>query len=271
MMYHNKVVACLKVDGQVLREDGDTVTIPFGSQYNILVKNLHPIRIQVKVAIDGKDATSTWLIVEPNSSLELERFINNGNLNKGNRFKFIERTSKIEKHRGIQAEDGLIRIEYKIEKTKPIVQEIHKTIIHHDYWDPWIWPQRPYRPYWYGPYWDKDVICETSLSSTNNRSISGDNVCRGIMAMNMSCSVIPNEAGITVAGEESNQQFHSVPDFETETQHGVIVLKLRGCVAGKRVAKAVTVKFKPTCVTCGKVNKANIKFCGECGTSLSII
>ncbi len=113
----SKVVACVKVGGKILREDGSTVTLPFGSEYSVLVKNLNTTRIKVKVSIDGTEATeNVWLVVEPNSDLELERFIRNGNLSAGNRFKFIERTESIEQHRGIKADDGLIRIEYQVEK-----------------------------------------------------------------------------------------------------------------------------------------------------------
>src|ERR1700676_3599318 len=96
----NKVVACIKVDGKVLREDGNVVTLPFGSEYHIFIKNLNPTRIKVRVSVDGTDATEgTWLVVEPISDLELERFIRSANMDRGNRFKFIERTSDIEEHR----------------------------------------------------------------------------------------------------------------------------------------------------------------------------
>ncbi len=50
-----------------------------------------------------------------------------------------------------------------------------------------------------------------------------------------------------------------------------IVLKIRGETPdNKPVTEAVTVKKKPKCVTCGKQNKANAKFCSECGTALEI-
>ena len=82
MMYHQKLVACVKVDGKILRESGDSVSIPFGSEYSILLKNLNTVRVQVKVSIDGTEATEgTWLVIQPNSSVELERFIRNGNMN----------------------------------------------------------------------------------------------------------------------------------------------------------------------------------------------
>jgi hypothetical protein len=79
------------------------------------------------------------------------------------------------------------------------------------------------------------------------------------------------DAGITVAGSESHQQFSMAGGFPVEATSTVIVLRLRGEVAGQPVAAAVTVDMKPICTTCGKTNKATMKFCGECGTSLCAV
>lgn len=229
MVYCNKVVAAVKVNGQILREKENTVTLPFGSEYSILIKNLNSVRLQVKVSVDGTDATEgTWLVVGPNSSMELERFIRDGNFERGNRFKFIERTAQIEKHRGIKADDGLIRMEYKVEQVAVQMLRIH----YYDYWScPPNWP-------YYPPY------------PRTGRTL---------------------DAGITVPGSESQQKFVAASNFETYSQSEVIVLHLRGEVGGKKVAKPVTVKTKPTCATCGKVNKGQNQFCSQCGTALTLI
>jgi rRNA maturation endonuclease Nob1 len=56
-----------------------------------------------------------------------------------------------------------------------------------------------------------------------------------------------------------------------ETEKHTIVLKLLGETPdNKPVSKPVTVKAKPKCTTCGKMNKAHAKFCVECGTALEI-
>lgn len=115
MMYSNNFAAAIKVNGKILREFGDTVYIPFGSEYQIRLKNLSSNRAKVKVQIDGKDVTDGGLVLNALSTVDLERFIRNGNLKEGNHFKFIERTSKIEEHRGIKLEDGLITIIYEFE------------------------------------------------------------------------------------------------------------------------------------------------------------
>jgi hypothetical protein len=288
--------------------------------------------VQVKVSIDGKDATEgTWLVIPANSSIELERFIRNGNLASGNRLKFIERTGKIEKHRGIEAEDGLIRIEYKTEKPAPI----HVPIVHYDYYNVHV-PY--YRPNWWGaPYIYNGVqyICNNApayLSTQNaglnqnvtftSSSLGGGafignvqhsgrpqasnssapasrlggqrlKASHGIMRSmksaapadsdlgkysfefpvdSLECSFQEkNDAGITVAGGESNQQFQWTAGFETQPGSEVLVLRLRGEVGGKKVAKDVTVKTKPTCTSCGKKNRPTVKFCADCGTALTLI
>jgi hypothetical protein len=155
-MYNKGFIACCKVNGQILREDsGGIVQLPFGAEYSVLLKNLNSLRAQVKVSVDGTDATEgTWLIVPANGQLELERYIRNGNFEKGNKFKFIERTAGIEKHKGVGAEDGLIRVEYKSE-VRPVV---HQTVVQHvehvrHYRYPWrYYPyDYPYRTYPYEP------------------------------------------------------------------------------------------------------------------------
>lgn len=212
MMYKSNFVCSLKVGGKILRENSGVVTLPFGSEYGVLLKNLGSRRAMVKVSVDGQDATEgTRLILQPNSSLELERFIRDGNLKSGNKFKFIERTQKIEDHRGIKEDDGLVRIEFWAEK-----ETVDVPVVRSD-------------------------------------------VERG------------NDAGITVPGSESNQSFYSASGFEVEPNSHVIVLQLRGEAGGTPVAAPVAVDLKPTCSICGKKNKSQDRFCGECGTALKLI
>jgi hypothetical protein len=303
MTYSNHLVACVKVNGQILRDSNFTVTIPYGSEYSILLKNLNTVRIQAKVFIDGQDATGdTWLVIGPNSSLELERFIRNGNMNAGNKFKFIPRTKQIEKHRGLKADDGLIRIEYKTEKESVRVPIVHYD--HYYHYDYWGWPY--YWPYYPNPYrWNNGTIfCNTNTTGnvgqaqTENNNVHLSDVSNADLgtvqvsytasslgsaeskssplrcaAMNFVKSAEPvDDSGITVPGSESHQQFVNASQFEVYENSEVLVIRLRGEVAGKRVAKAVTVKTKTRCETCGKVNKKGVsKFCSECGTALAVI
>lgn len=157
-MYSNKLAVAIKADGKVLRETrgigsdyDDTVKLPFGTEYSVFVRNLNSVRALVRIQIDGTDLTPGMsLIVEPNSTCEIERFVNNGNFESGLKLKFIERTQKIEDGpRGIKVEDGLIRVEYEFEREpakivpQPIQplwystpREIHHHY-HHDSHDLW--------------------------------------------------------------------------------------------------------------------------------------
>ena len=115
MMYGNKLAAAVKVNGKVLREFKDTVYIPFGSEYTLLIKNLETRRATVNVFIDGDNVVPGGLVLNAGQEIDLQRSLANGNLTEGNALKFIERTSGIEQHRGVKLEDGLIRIEYQFE------------------------------------------------------------------------------------------------------------------------------------------------------------
>lgn len=238
MMYESKLAAAIKVNGKVLREFKDTVHIPFGSEYTILLKNLNTTRAVVNVFIDGDDTVPGGLVIDPGREVDLERWVKNGNLTEGNRFKFIERTGSVEQHRGIGIEDGLVRVEFQFEQPRPI------------YNTPWIsasgsqiYPQsgvlRSSTADWAGPA--GSVTCSATNYSTN-------------------------DAGITVPGSKSTQKFNTTYIGTLESVKHSMVFKL----FGGTVPKPITVKHKPKCVTCGKQNKATSKFCQECGTALEI-
>lgn len=278
MVYQNKIVAAIKVAGKVLRENQNSVTLPFGCEYSILIKNLDSRRVTVKVSVDGKDATEgTWLVIPANSDIELERFIRNSNFESGNRFKFIERTGEIEGHRGIGAEDGLIRIEYKRE----LVVREEETIIRRKVVDEYspLFPPCPYPRPWppvrmRGMSASGSVTRKMSMPTRARRSAPGMDSARRPdsfvpeATVSMDCAFDP---GITVAGSESNQKFVPAEWFRTEEQSEVIVLKLRGKVGELPVEQPVTVDLKPQCSTCGKVNPGMAAFCQQCGTALRLI
>jgi len=268
MTYKQNFVVALKVDGKVLRESGGEVELPFGSEYSVLLKNLNSVRAQAQISIDGAIA-GPWYVLGANESVEIERFNTTGNQERGNRFKFIERTEAVENHRGVKAEDGLVRVEFKKEKVQPVI-EVHHQYHHHYHTDCWPRPWRYDPPVWYnGQPLMKDASPTFTCSA---RGLQGSGHSQ-IMAMN-SVSVQnltrSNDAGITVPGSESNQRFSTVSNFETE-QSEVLTLKLIGKVNERPVARPVTVDIHAVCQTCGKRAKGNDKFCSGCGTALQIV
>jgi len=279
-MYNNKLAVAIKSNGKVLREFGEEVYVPFGSEYTILIKNLNSVRALVRISIDGTDVgDGEEFVINANDSVEFERFIKNGNKKKGNRFKFIERTSNIEEHRGIDVEDGLVRVEYEFEKV----------VKYEPYWwnhqDVFYFVQQ-HRDF-YGSsgnpgFGMPTITCNAGDSKNVTRSMGNISNVSGKgsvtytadqpVQVNYSAEVPQNENGITVPGSISDQKFVSVASFPVEDETHVIVMKMLGETEdNKRVRKPVTVKAKPKCTTCGKVNKATAKFCSECGTSLTIV
>ena len=263
MMYNQKLVASIKVKGKILREFKDTVYIPFSSEYSILLKNLHTQRAVVNVYLDGENVVPGGLVIDSGRSVDLERWIKNGNLSEGNKFKFIERTSAIENGpRGIKQEDGLVRIEYQYEIPRPVIN-LNDT-------------------FWNSSIYNKGItrgIGDTGVSGSTGDSIwpAGSITCSAALnsvstdAFNVQASSFTNETGITVPGSKSEQKFQHTTVGILESAVHSIVLKLVGDLGdNKPVEKPVTVKHKPKCVTCGKQNKAHAKFCTECGTALEI-
>lgn len=260
MMYANKLVASLKANGKILREFKDTVYIPFGSEYSILLKNLDTRRVIANVYIDGDNMTTNGLVLNGGQEIDLERSIKNNNLNEGNKFKFIERTGAIEKNRGIKLEDGLIRVEYQFEKV--YLNQLQNPGI--------LWNAN-----YSNTQWANTPLRGISLNSGSGRTTSST---IGIAQNSVQCSTnysataYANDVGITVPGSISDQKFTTTSWFATETEKHSIVLKLLGETDDNKViTEAITVKSKPKCITCGKQNKATAKFCTECGTGLQIV
>lgn len=255
MMYQNKLVGVIKANGKILRENKENIFMPFGQEYSILLKNLNSVRAQVRVEIDGQDATeNVSLVIQPNSEIELKRFIKNGNMTEGNAFKFIERTGSIEQHRGTKIDDGLIRIEFQFEK-------------------PYVAPQVYYNNYYNnGMLRGSGIDCSAGGAGITTNSSYASASSTSVTQTSNAAVAETNEVGITVPGSKVEQTFTQAAWFQVEAEKHVMIMHLLGETEnGTPVIQPVTVQAKPKCITCGKVNKANAKFCNSCGTSLIII
>lgn len=247
-MYQNQMACAIKVDGKVLRELDGKVFLPFGSEFSLVLKNLNTRRACVRITIDGQEAVHGGLIVNANSSVDLERFVKEGQMGQGNRFKFIERNEKVEETRGIKVDDGLIRFEVEYERE---------------------WPA--YNAYTPGSILRRgldrnpdDGVLYKSAGITGSMSNSSDSF------INQAEWTSTNIAGITVPGSVSDQKFHTV-SFTGDGVKTVMVLQLLGETEKAVVKKPITVKDKNVCSTCKHVNSATAKFCSECGTGLEIV
>jgi len=276
-VYREKFVFVVKSQGRILREKEGGVELPFSSEYSLLLKNLESRRALVSVEIDGK-SIGKQLIVEPNSEIEVERFLED--LNTGNKFRFIQKTKEVVEHRGDRIDDGIIRVEVWFEK-QVITQDIHHNYIYHyDFTCPWChcypcrcwhWrrpfvPITPFATPWFGTITSGvgsvplgNVTCSNSVSEN----------CTLTSSQNVVAEPSKDE-GITVKGDISNQGFRYGSMGAVESFSTILTLKLRGYKDDKvLVSKPLTVKDKLDCSSCGKVSSSNQKFCGSCGTFLS--
>ena len=278
-MYQSKLVASLKANGKILREFKDTVYIPFGSEYSFLVKNLNTTRALVNIFIDGTDVIEGGLVLNAGQEVDLERYVKNGNLSAGNKFKFIERTAAIEDGpRGAKLEDGLVRIEFQFEK--PYVPPVNRG---------WITASGSTSQSGIYPasfnvngalrgvdFSQNGQVMAQAASAAVDKYCADNGIANKIEVHDGSATMDwmdapKNDIGITVPGSKSTQKFQTTYMGAMEAEKHTIVLKLLGETADNRpVLKPVNVKMKPKCVTCGKQNKANAKFCTECGTALRI-
>lgn len=281
MMYKSNMAVAIKSRGNILREFKDKVYLPFGAEYSLYFRNMNNTRALVHITIDGNNVTGSGLVVNANSTVDFERSLENNNLSTGNRFKFINRTAAVEKHRGVGVEDGLIRIEFQYEKPVSLPNFILGGQPYNPHNNPWN-NGVPRGPSLGGVYGIdaigtsvKSVSYGTPTQDSNFRDVEVK--CSGNLSRNASLSSASlssnavDQAGITVPGSISNQKFVGTVMGLMESETHIMVLQLLGeAPSGEVVELPVTVKAKPTCVTCGKLNKATAKYCSECGTGLII-
>jgi hypothetical protein len=259
MVYQNNFVASVKVGGRILREhDKDHVYLPFGSEYSILLKNMQNRRSTINIKIDGNDVLSGHqLILDAKRTMELERFIVNGNLNSGPRFKFIEKTEQISEHRGDRIEDGIIEIDYQFEIERPVIKinPIPIKEIHH---------------YWHQPDWRytyRGNTGENPMEGVYNTSITGQSV--GSSGSSVTLDEVGSDEGITVKGTDCDQQFRIGHIGVLESVIHNICIKLHGSRNKGIIQEPLTVQRKLKCEVCGHQSDSRQSYCGVCGNNLT--
>lgn len=275
----------VKVDGKVLREINGEVVLPFGSEYTIFLKNNSSERVSVDVYIDGTDVLNgSSIIIEGKSSTELKRFLDvSKSMTTGNAFKFIEKTEKVEKHRGNKAEDGLLTVVYRFENKKMYTIDT----VPYDYPVRWTYDSWNDRSFKNNEFINNDWNNYVTLSNNNVNSgilrgthqtvtpTSGTTTAvnaatKGVQHTHYS-QTVNTDVGITVPGSVTDQTFTRARHFSAINQPEYsMTLKLYGSVDGKVVEKPFVVKRNIKCITCGETCRQTAKFCHECGTCLDI-
>jgi len=250
MMYSNKLAVAIKSNNKVLRESGDNVFLPYLSEYSIFIKNLHSTKVRVNISIDGKDVLDgKSLVIEAFSNLELERFYENNDNLSGRKFKFIEKTKDISEYLGDRVEDGLVVISYQFEEKNIPIPRIFSDI---------------------STYVDNnDYRTDLRRQSYPKGSISMNNVSGSLNRHGVDCQSL--DAGITVGGSKSNQEFFTCSIGKMEYEKYSIVIKLLGIDLNNNnnIKDIISTKTKKICPTCGKKNKFSADYCSKCGTFIS--
>jgi len=261
MVYSKKFVAVIKCNGKILREvsQENDVILPFGAEYSILLKNLDNRRAVVEISIDGEDVLDgRRIVIDGNDDTELKGVMVNNAVK--NAFKFIQKTEKIQNHRGDKIDDGFIRIKFGFEKTIEYTTTWSST-----YTYPTV-----YRSFYsntdikYGGVLNEGPTCKgmaEPLASTYNIS---SNVTMDSLGK---CELPQVDEGITVPGSELKQDFNNTV-VGTIEEHGVIIIRLKGTDKIEPVKRPVFVSTKSECPTCGTKSRYGTKFCRECGTNL---
>lgn len=257
-MYRNNFICVIKHKGKVLREVNDEVTLPFGSQYSILLKNKDSRRALVDIEVDGENVLSgNSLIVDGHTSQEIKGFMRNMYVT--NRFKFIRKTKEISAFRGDRFEDGVVSVSYRFERLRHAPIKILRDYSIYGVQDSCIKTGQPT----VSPYDVKYAACFTGMGNNEYITKSSDSV--PYVQDNYA-----EEEGITVRGSKTTQKYQYGDIDNLELTSYFITLKLKGMTKhGKRVVKKpLTTKTRLQCTTCGRRNKSSSKFCPNCGTYL---
>jgi len=274
MVYHSQFIAVIKSNKKILRELSDnTIKLPFNTEYSIIFKNLNSRDALIKISIDGENVLdNSEIIIRANSSGSLEGFLKGNQVT--NKFKFIQKTDQIINHRGDGIDDGIIRIEYRYAKIKPVpIQTTNWTYSSESVFH----PPGCMCPICNPQYQQKQVfpfvgpLTTGDYPHTTNNIYLSSSVNPIIIAENFSSNYnVRSDEGITVKGSESDQKFINSFIDEVEEQSHVIIIYLKGYDEKTKqlVQQPEVVKRKISCPTCGTRNKYRNKFCLICGTAL---
>jgi len=251
MTYSNSYVAVVKDSNQkVLREIGGQVFLPFQSEYSLLLKNNNWHRSLCKVEIDGTDVLGGHgLIIGNHSSVDLERFIVDGDMSGGQRFKFVPLgDSRV--NDPSNSENGIVVVKFWKEVDPPINLNIYNnTVRGNNTGNP-----PPHDSFYYSAG-TGDIIGGTT---TSNASLASFSCCLDSMDMQSA------QAGATVEGSHSDQKF-TTGEFRGE-DGAPTVLRLK--LVGRKASLTVTGTKKKFCVRCGAGASFTDKFCRGCGSKL---
>lgn len=266
-MYNQGYALSIKSGGEFLREknvNGERQAyLQFDSEYSIFIKNKTNFKSSVKVKLDGKfvHPKENSFVINPNSSLDLERFVIDGDLKSGERFKFVNVHGSGETPG--EAENGLVEVIIQQEKKSSILKELRR--MYKDRSSNWNVSKKANKlsdKEIYGAFesesGNKDLAvtellskyreypsmspqiqfsdgtggllrncCDTtsvySCSVSNSSHTSG-----GIELDSFKCDFNDDsQEGVTIGGSQSNQRFNVVEDFAVSSEEITLRIRLK--------------------------------------------
>ncbi len=137
MVYQNKFVLCVLVNGNIVKEQSDgSVCIPFGSEYTVRLRNKNNRRVLVVLYIDGENVSEGGFIVNANDYVDIKRPVNVDRA-----FKFVSLQSADAQDFGKNGPStsvtGKIEARFYFEK-EPYVKKYTTVPLPYTYEKPWV-------------------------------------------------------------------------------------------------------------------------------------
>jgi hypothetical protein len=270
-MYNSGLICCIKTNDKILREHNNIVRLPFGSDYSIYLKNLNTVKAEVKITIDGQDILDgNSLIIDAGRNIDIGRWLLNGDLNRGPKLRFIEKTDTIRETKVETGMDGLVEITYQFEKVWP-------TQVYGNFLDNTLYRSTGPKTLLGGAFGSMKV--GSSIDGSTRGSTTCDVPMQTLYSANVnhvqpeeetlcSSNIFENEDGMTVKGQEVKQEFRYASIGTLDCTVHKIVLQLKGDTNKGKVQQPLLVKSKVKCSVCNKSQISNNKFCVSCGNNM---
>ena len=270
MMYSSGFAFAIKHKGKPLAEINkggeNCVLLPFGSEFEIFLKNKNDERAVVEMLVNGTKVYQNGdLVINGKDQVTVDCF------QPSQRKLKFDREGCDGDYLPGDSDNGLVEVSFRIEKpgTEWKFPEVIERHIHHDHYYPY-WPW--YRPYylrrrrwddWDSPYWRYTTTGgDTTWTTTVGSGTVSAYYNAQVSSETPSLSQMSSEGGVIVQGGKSDQETHSVTVGTLSESKVTFRIRLVG-----ETEKAVTVKDarKNNRCECGARIRPNDKFCSSCG------
>jgi len=251
-MYSSNFVASVLVGGKIVREEGNTVKVPFGGEYCVRLRNKNNTLCIVDLYVDGELANTVGsLVLEGNSYYDVRGFLTK--LGNHKKFQFVKLSDNRVRQPG-ELENGIIEARFylqkQVERVKEVIVERPIYIYNDRLINPWFqWNQEKF---YTDSTFTSPCIMPAGLLSANIVSEPASNYnCNGT---NSKCS-----NGATIEGQQFSEQFETVR-LDVESKPTIIRIKLMGYQTDRN-----------TCIYCQTRYERNDKYCKNCGKPVNIM